>query len=111
MSEIRESNARIESTMLGIEDHGTMTCMIHLDYGGSGQGFGGYSLDQFGGKEGHASSILFIRRILETVDVDAWEELVGKYIRVRYTHDRVHAIGHIIEDKWFTPAEFFKESK
>lgn len=31
-------NARIESTMLGREDHGILTFMLHLSYGGSGHG-------------------------------------------------------------------------
>lgn len=111
MSEIRTENARIENTMLGIEDHGIMTCWVYLDYGGAARGFGGYSLDQSAGKEGHAKSILFIRKILETVGVGKWEELRGKYVRVRTSYNKVHAIGHIIEDKWLAPSEFFKESK
>ena len=114
MSEIRESNARIESTMLGIEDHGIMTCTLYLDYGGSGQGFGGYSLASGGthqDKDFGNKGILFVRKILETVGVRNWEELKGKHVRVKSDWGKVHAIGHIIEDKWFTPAEFFKESK
>ena len=35
-------NAVIQSTMLGYEDHGILTCFLHLDYSGAGQGFGGY---------------------------------------------------------------------
>ena len=29
-------NAKIESTMLGTEDHGIMTCYLYLDYGDKG---------------------------------------------------------------------------
>ena len=38
-------NARIRSTTLGVEDHGIFTAWLNLDYGGSGQGFGGWALD------------------------------------------------------------------
>lgn len=62
-------NGKIESTMLGREDHGIMTFMLQIDYGGSGQGVGGYG-------------VAIISRILEVVDVMTWEELPGKHIRV-----------------------------
>jgi hypothetical protein len=37
--------ATIVSTSLGREDHGIFTFMLDLDYGGSGQGAGGYALN------------------------------------------------------------------
>ena len=46
MEEIK--NAIITGTYLGIEDHGILTFWLYLDYGGSGQGFGGYQLDNRG---------------------------------------------------------------
>lgn len=39
-------NAKITHTMLGTEDHGIFTFMLHVDYDGSGQGIGGYALDE-----------------------------------------------------------------
>jgi len=113
-------NARIKSTMLGVEDHGILTAYIHLDYGGSGQGFGGYALDSYegergkGGRQGTAWGMEFIRRVLETVGAERWEQLPGMHCRVRQTDDKVQAIGHIIENKWFDPNEdlmFFLEPK
>lgn len=38
-------NARITDTMLGIEDHGIMTCFIFCEFASGCCGFGGYSLD------------------------------------------------------------------
>lgn len=109
-------NATIESTHLGVEDHGIMTCYLHLKYHGSGQGFGGYALDRQNGERdtksrriGTAYGCEFIKRILETVGVDRWEKLPGKHIRVRADHSKVHGIGHIIEDQWFMPDEDLKE--
>lgn len=37
-----------------------------------------------------------------------WEKLPGTYCRIRQDHNKIHAIGHIIEDKWFVPAEMAK---
>lgn len=104
-------NARIVRTTLGIEDHGILTCMIHLDYGGSGQGFGGWCLDEpvrdnegnFKGRKGTAIGMQFIQGVIETLKVEDWENLIGTLCRVECDHSHVYRIGHFIEDKWFDP--------
>ena len=100
-------NAVIESTMLGIEDHGILTCFLNLNYGGSGQGFGGYGLDGFDKAKdkriGTAWGMEFVRRVLETMEVDSWEKLSGKHCRVISDNGKVYKIGHIIKDRWFDP--------
>lgn len=110
MSEIR--NAIIESTCLGLEDHGIFSAYLHLKYDGSGQSFGGYALDQFvkatREREGTAYGMEFIRRILATVGVESWEELKGKHLRADCEHHKIHGIGHIIEDRWFYPEKDLK---
>lgn len=105
-------NATISSTMLGIEDHGIMTAFIHLDYGGSGQGFGGYGFDSLkvpgdynSGRIGSVFGCEFIRRVLDVVGVEKWEDLKGKHIRVVSDWGKVYRIGNIIKDKWFDPQE------
>lgn len=90
-----EKNAIIKGTMLGNEDHGIPTCFVYLDFGGSGQGFGGYDLRHYGLK--------MINKIIETVGAKSWEDLPGKHCRVRGSHAKLRAIGHIIEDKWYEP--------
>ena len=105
------TNAKISSTMLGIEDHGIMTFSLMMDMGGTGQGFGGYALDGRAGQVGHSKSIQAIRKILETVDVMRWEDLQGKLVRIRKDSEwngPIKAIGHIIEDKWFDIEEFWR---
>ena len=105
------TNAKISSTMLGIEDHGIMTFSLMMDMGGTGQGFGGYALDGKAGQTGHSKSIQCIRKILETVDVMRWEDLQGKLVRIRKDSEwngPIKAIGHIIEDKWFDIEEFWR---
>jgi hypothetical protein len=106
-------NAVIESTMLGYEDHGILTCFITVNYGGAGQGFGGYALDewnkQLGCREGTAYGMDFIVKTLEAVECDSWEKLKGKHVRVKSEHSKIHAIGHILKDKWFSPDELRKK--
>ncbi len=107
-------NARIKSTMLGIEDHGIMTCYLNLEQNGKGQGFGGYGLDgpyndTTRQREPNKLCGFWIKRIMETVGVYKWEDLVGKYVRVVGTSGEIYGIGNIIEDKWFYPKEEIKK--
>ena len=105
MREIK--NAKISGTMLGLEDHGIMTCMLYLDYGGSSQGFGGYGFDEYYKKIdkrlGTAWGMEFIKRVLEICDSEKWEDLKGKYVRADSEFGCVHRIGHITKDIWFDP--------
>jgi hypothetical protein len=101
-TEIR--NAKITHTFLGREDHGIMTCFLHLDYGGAGQGFGGYN---FNSKTFYGMH--FIQEILNTLGVDTWEELPGTCLRVESDYGRIYRIGHLIEDKWFRPEDLYKK--
>lgn len=110
-------NGKIESTMLGIEDHGIMSFFLHLKFDGTGQGFGGYALDQWSEvkdkRVGSGFGIECIRYILETVGVSKWEDLKGKYVRVQYEKDEwsgpIIAIGHIVENRWYNIAGHAKE--
>lgn len=101
-------NARIERTMLGYEDHGILTAMLFLDYGGSGQSFGGYALDappkdRTGGRVPTELCGFHVSRILKVVGVEKWEQLVGKFCRVDADFGRVYRIGNVLEDNWFSP--------
>lgn len=115
MSEIK--NAKIRRTMLGIEDHGILTGMIDLDYGHSGQGFGGNAFDEpvrdekdkFIGRRGTAFGMEFIRRVLEVLEVDSWEKLPGTFCRVQAGFGLIEAIGHPLKDKWFFPEKLRRE--
>lgn len=109
-----KGNAIIERTMLGYEDHGILTCFLHLKQDGRGQGFGGYGLDgipkkdkkgnRFGDRQPSVFCGFWIKRILETVGANKWEDLEGKHVRVEGEEfGKIIGIGHIIEDKWFYP--------
>lgn len=95
-------NAKITGTFLGREDHGIFTAWVYLDYGGSGQGFGGRCL---GGKYTHE----FIDGVLEALNVESWEKLKGVPCRAEADHAHVHRIGHYLEDRWFDPREWDKK--
>jgi hypothetical protein len=110
---VEEKNARITGVSFGYEDHGILTCTVGLDYGGSGQSFGGYALDTYDKEKkkriGTAFGTQFILEILRVLDIRTWEKLPGVVIRVRASHNKVHAIGHALKDQWFTPAALIRE--
>jgi hypothetical protein len=103
-TEIR--NAVIEYTQLGDDEHGGMTFIVGLDYGGSGQGFGTYGL----GSDDAPPLVymhLAVREILRVAGVRHWEQLVGMPCRAEIEGGWIRAIGHITRDRWFRPKEAF----
>lgn len=88
-------NARIRSTMLGVEDHGMLTFYLLIEGDGWSQGFGGYVAD-----DGPflAESV---RRILDTLEVRSWEALTGQLVRIDGSGTKMRRIGHIYKDKWY----------
>lgn len=112
--ELEIKNAIISSVSLSIGDRGFLDCWISLDYGGSGQGFGGYVLYLPTSFKHHDIMSLaghFIVRVMQVADVEDWDKLKGKTIRVKCEHSKVHAIGHIVKDDWFNPSEDFEKAK
>lgn len=106
-------NAIIERASITNDDHGILTAWLYLDYGGKGQAFGGYALhvgplSRFhkvnSGYAGH-----FIWRVLEIAGVTEWSKVAGRTIRVKQSHTKCHAIGHIVKDDWFDPSIDFKD--
>lgn len=76
----------ISSTRLGMEDHGLFTFCLMFDFGGDGQGFTGYSLDEpfkdadgeFIRRRGCAAGMDLIMRIMAAVGAEDWGDLQGK---------------------------------
>jgi hypothetical protein len=101
-------------TSVSIDTERCLSAWLHLDYGGTGQGFGGYALytphlkDKRLALRGNYAGV-FIQRCIEVGGVDKWEQLPGKTIRVRHEWSKIHAIGHIIKDDWFEPAVEFEK--
>jgi hypothetical protein len=107
---IEVRNAIIESATLTTADRGFLDAWLTLDYGGSGQGFGGYCLylpKSFSHHKLESVAGHFIFRVMEIAGVGEWSKLPGKTVRVRCDRGKVHAIGHIVKDDWFSPSEDF----
>jgi hypothetical protein len=111
-------NAVIESTFLGVEDHGCLTFVLSLSYGSSVQGFGTYSIDHAAKVESikttRRPSIIAgaaIKAILMAVGAEKWEDLKGKHVRAVIEGGQIRGIGHIIHDKWFRYNDLFDQLK
>jgi len=115
MSEREIKNAKITSADICFEDHGFLTIYIGLDYGGSGQSFGGYALGGQKGLKAREQNVnacgMFITRVLEVAGVHRWDQLVGKTVRADCDWGKIHRIGHILDDDWFNPVETFEALK
>ena len=106
------TNAIIRSADIDYGDNsrGILTVWLSLDFGGTGQNFGGYALylpksymhHRKDGPCGH-----FIARCMEVAGVEKWSDMAGKPVRVVRDgiSSPIRAIGHIVKDDWFTPSE------
>ena len=112
MNEIE--NAKISKASISMADHGCLTFMLYLEGASWGCGFGGYCIgtgylgaDEFKATSG--AGLEAMMRIMDTVGVDKWENLNGKYVRCKLTSmsGGIDEIGNLIEDKWFNIMEFF----
>ena len=111
MKDIEIKNAVIESAEITMGDRGILDCWLHLDYGGSGQGFGGYAL--YLPKSFRHHQVLSVAghhlfRIMEIAGVEKWSQLKGRTIRVEGSWSEIKRIGHIVKDDWYCPSADFK---
>ena len=99
-------NAIIKSTTLTTADHGCLSSFLTLDYGGTCQGFGGYTL--YSPEYQSVNTGIWIWEILKITDNTEWSNVPGSSVRVKREGKLAIAIGHFLEDLWFTPEEHFK---
>jgi len=107
-------NARIKNVSISMADHGCLTFTIWLSGADWECGFGGYCIGHgyLGAKEFNATGkgLVAMMKIMDTVGVEKWEDLKGKYCRVKTEGwgGQIKIIGNVIEDKWFDMGDFFK---
>ena len=115
-------NAQITNVSLTMEGHGCLTFWLTLEGDGWGCGFGGYCIghgylgaSEFVAENGDGLEAMM--RIMDVVGVSKWEDLKGKYLRVRLQLSEnswggnVTTIGNLVKDKWFDIADFFATKK
>ena len=112
-------NALITKVDLSMADHGCFTLALTLEGDSWGAVYGGYALgsgylgaddDYF---KGSAAGMEYLMRIMDTVGVERFQDLKGKYVRVA-TKGRggpIKIIGNIIKDQWFDAETFFTNKR
>lgn len=111
---MRIENAQISKVSISMADHGMLTFTIFVKGNSWGCSLGNYmnGVGHLGAKEwkGNGSAIVAMMKIMDTVGVNKWEDLEGKYVRVKSDGcgSTMHCVGNLIEDKWFDLKEFFK---
>ena len=50
---------------------------------------------------------------MKTLEVESWEELKGKYVRVEIEKwgGKIVKIGHLMKNKWFSFKDYFEQVK
>lgn len=110
-------NALIENVDLSMADYGCLTLALTLKGNGWGVVYGGYCLGHgyLGAKEfdASASGLESIMRIMDTVGVERFQNLKGKYIRVasKGWGDTIKIIGNVLKDQWFDIETFFADKE
>jgi len=106
-------NAKITGVIISMADHGCITFWVNVEGKGWGCRIGGYCIghgylgaDHF---DGYGEGLEAMARIMDTVGVEKWEDLKGKYCRVESEGwgSTIYKIGNLIEDKWFDLKAFF----
>jgi hypothetical protein len=87
--------AKIETTFLGVEDHGILTATLRVNYGGASQSIAGYALDDKPSegpdgrhRRGTAEGVEFVARLLRACGVRSWEQLPGRTVYVLFNNQR-----------------------
>lgn len=111
-------NALITNISLTMSDYCCLTFWVTVEGSGWGCSLGGYKIasgmlgakiEDFKAETGNG--LIAMMRIMDVVGVEKWEDLKGKYCRVKLGEwgSTVSCIGNILKDKWFDIKEFFEE--
>lgn len=106
-------NAKISKPSLYVEDHGILTFDFILEGYGFGCCYGGYCIGHPIDYTASESGLIAMMHIMDVVGVNRWEDLDGKYCRVKSNGwgSIITCIGNLIDDEWFDIKEFFENYK
>lgn len=106
-------NGKITATRLTMEDYASLVGTLTIEGAGWGVNYGctklghGYlGADEFIGSAYGTEAIM---RLMDTVGVAKWEDLKGKYVRVKFENSLATEIGNITENKWFSYKKLYEE--
>lgn len=113
-------NAKITNVSLTMADHCSLVFWITVEGAGWGCSIGGYKIasgmlgarsEDFCAETG--AGLVAMMRIMDTIGVEKWEDLKGKYCRVKVNGwgGTISEIGNLINNKWFNVKEFFQNYK
>lgn len=107
-------NGKIRKTMLGTKDFGFFTFLLDITFDGTGCGYGTYALDEYDkDKKKRVPTDVglgAIIKLLETLELNSWEELENTFVRCEIENNSIVRIGHLIKDKWFSFPEYYEEN-
>ena len=110
-------NAIIDSATLMFEYDNRFLCLsLWLKTQHNMRKFGGVNLGSRFQKEFNRNAgdyaFWWIKRVFDIVDVESFDELKGKPLRIEIDDNNdISAIGHIINDDWFCPKKDFGEEE
>lgn len=111
-------NAQITNVSLSMADHGVLAYGLTVDISdGTGCCLGGYVLGKgyLGASEfkGWSKGTEALMRVMDTVGVERWEDLKGRYIRVKTEGwgQPITCFGNLMKEKWFDQKEFFSSGE
>ena len=113
-------NAKITNVSLTMRDYCSLTFWITVEGAGWGCSLGGFKIasgmlgakiEDFKAETGNG--LVAMMSIMDVIGVEKWEDLEGKYCRVKTEGwgGTIHCIGNILKDKWFDIKEFFQNCK
>jgi hypothetical protein len=95
-------NAMIESADI-VAERGIFVCpRLAFDYGGAGQSYGGRMASNIENDNPRPYMDAYITGIFRVFKVEAWSDLKGKPARVQIKDGLIVAVGHYLEDRWFS---------
>lgn len=110
-------NAKIADAIIEIDDRGILSVWIFLELSdGGNQAFGGYALylpKEFNHHNIKSPAGHWIYRICKIAEVNRWNDLKGKTVRIKREpgfSGKIKVIGNIIKDDWFCPEDDFKDA-